>query len=102
MKVICDENFPLNPRQALVNGFAKAESEFIDLAEKQIPIDKSGSCANVVLLIGDICYIANVGDSRAILSMNLGARTLDLSRDHKPCDSSEQDRILEAGGSVYR
>ena len=26
-----------------------------------------GSCALVVLIVGDMCYIANVGDSRAII-----------------------------------
>lgn len=30
--------------------------------------ERSGSCAIVSLVVGDICYIANVGDSRAILS----------------------------------
>ena len=31
-------------------------------------VDRSGSCANVAFLYGDKCYIANVGDSRAIMS----------------------------------
>ena len=31
-------------------------------------LDKSGSCAIVILIIGDICFSANVGDSRALLS----------------------------------
>jgi protein phosphatase 2C family protein 2/3 len=29
-------------------------------------IDKSGSCAVVALIIDDVCYIANVDDSRAV------------------------------------
>jgi protein phosphatase 2C family protein 2/3 len=35
-------------------------------------IDKSGSCALVVFIYGDTCYIANVGDSRAIMSSRGG------------------------------
>jgi protein phosphatase 2C family protein 2/3 len=30
--------------------------------------EKSGSCAIVVMVVDDTVYIANVGDSRAILS----------------------------------
>jgi protein phosphatase 2C family protein 2/3 len=31
--------------------------------------EKSGSCAIVILMIEDMVYIANVGDSRAVMSM---------------------------------
>ena len=60
--VIQDEEFPFNPKQALRNGFARAEQElyeeFMNGGE-----DKSGSCAIAVLIVGNQCYIANVGDS---------------------------------------
>ena len=41
----------------------------------------------------DMCYIANVGDSRAIMSANGGEYTVLLSRDHKPNDELETKRI---------
>lgn len=79
-------------------------------------LDKSGSCAIVVLIVGDMCYIANVGDSRAILSAG-GATpgntlikpiiqgtpsVFPLSKDHKPCDEAEKKRIIDGGGQIYQ
>ena len=49
-----------------------------------------------------MCYIANVGDSRAIISQNDGNSRYSLTRDHKPSDKLEQKRITEAGGKVYQ
>ena len=73
--VINEPCFPVNPRQAIISGFQKAERAFVnkcyDPSTKQL-IDKSGSCAIVVLIVGDMVYIANVGDSRAVLSVNSG------------------------------
>lgn len=34
--------------------------------------DKSGSCAIVMLVIDDKVWIANTGDSRAVISSNKG------------------------------
>ena len=61
-------------------------------------IERSGSCAIVVLIVGEICYVANVGDSRAVLSMGGGKQVIALSRDHKPSCTDEHARIVNAGG----
>ena len=64
-------------------------------------IDRSGSCAVVMLVIDDVCYIANTGDSRAIMSVDGGKQVLTLSNDHKPTDKVEVERILKNGGQIY-
>lgn len=45
-----DENFPHNPVQAIKNGFAQAELQFLRYAEESGDI--SGSCAIVALVLG--------------------------------------------------
>jgi protein phosphatase 2C family protein 2/3 len=49
-----------------------------------------------------MCYVANVGDSRAVISKHGGKIIQPLTNDHKPCESSEMKRIIEAGGKVYQ
>jgi len=65
-------------------------------------LDKSGSCAIVVLIVGDLCFVANVGDSRAVLSGDGGKKIFPLSLDHKPSDEIEHKRIVDAGGQIYQ
>ena len=55
----------------------------------------------MVVIVEDMCYVANVGDSRAVLSGEEGNRVFALSRDHKPLDEFEERRVLEAGGKIY-
>lgn len=57
----------MNPEQALKNAFREAEDDFMQKNEIVIK-DRSGSCACLLMFIGDQLYIANVGDSRAIMS----------------------------------
>lgn len=64
--------------------------------------DKSGSCAVVMLVTPFKIYIANVGDSRAIMSENFGHKATQITADHKPSEFSEKSRIIAAGGSVYQ
>ena len=44
---------------------------YVDHSRKN-KVDKSGSCAIVTFFYGEQCYIANVGDSRAIMSSRRG------------------------------
>ena len=64
--------------------------------------ERSGSCASVVMIIDDTIFVVNVGDSRAIMSIDAGAQIGVLTRDHKPDDELEKVRIQAAGGKIYR
>jgi protein phosphatase PTC2/3 len=54
------------------------------------------------LLVEDIIYIGNVGDSRAILSCENGKKVICITDDHKPNQEGEKKRIIEKGGKVYQ
>ena len=126
--VIRDPSFPWSPKEAIRNGFAAAEKRFLELAytPKCIYIyiyiliagivNRSGSCACVVLIVGEMCYVANVGDSRAVLSGYIyniyiyiyisyrfgGTKIFPLSKDQKPSNEGEKERIYNAGGDIYQ
>jgi serine/threonine protein phosphatase PrpC len=60
--------------------------------------DLKGCTANVLLIKNGIVYVANAGDSRAVLSK--GKLAIELSADHKPDMENEKRRIIKAGGVV--
>ncbi|XP_041484040.1 probable protein phosphatase 2C 21 [Lytechinus variegatus] len=67
-------------------------------AGKEEPGSDSGSTAVVALLRGKTLTVANIGDSRCVLSRD--GKALDMSYDHKPEDDIELRRIEKAGGKV--
>jgi len=58
----------------------------------------SGCTAIVALVRKNKLYVANVGDSRCVLSRDGVA--IEMSEDHKPEDEPEKARIVKAGGEV--
>ena len=94
--------FPFQPKEAIIEGFERAEKEFLERAEATTPVDKSGSCAIIALIVGDICYVANLGDSRAVMSSEAGCKIYPLSKDHKPFEEEELKRIIANGGKIYQ
>ena len=103
--------FPENPVKAIQQAFDKCEKNFTETNQTKSKnqknkllsnYDNSGSCAIIIIIINDNCYIANLGDSRALYSYNSGNKFYQLSRDHKPNDPLEKSRIYKAGGSIYK
>ena len=52
----------------------------------------------VAVVKGNELWVANAGDSRAVLCR--GGQALALSEDHKPQSETERNRITAAGGFV--
>ena len=103
--------FPNDPIKAVEEGFNNCETLFIDsircenkskMKNNKEYSDFSGSCAIIILIIGDMCYTINLGDSRAIYSYDTGKKFYQLSRDQKPNDQIEKDRIYNGGGSIFK
>ncbi|AQK96679.1 hypothetical protein Zm00014a_031731 [Zea mays] len=83
-------------KSAMSQSYKKTDADFLD-TEGNIHVGV-GSTASTAVLIGNHLYVANVGDSRAVLSK--AGKAIALSDDHKPNRSDEQKRIEDAGGVV--
>ncbi|CAL5228991.1 g12230 [Coccomyxa viridis] len=59
---------------------------------------QAGCTAVVAVVKGNELWVANAGDSRAVLCR--GGQALALSEDHKPQSETERNRITAAGGFV--
>lgn len=66
--IFADASFPLHIKKAITNGFEKAEREIIRKVVNGEETERTGSCAAVVLISRKKLYVANLGDSRVIIS----------------------------------
>jgi len=98
-----NKNFPYDIKLALSETFEKIEADIYEQNKGKTlkEIDRSGSCALVAVLTESKIYIANIGDSRAIMSLNYGSKIKQLTVDHKPNNITEYERIIKNGGKVY-
>ncbi|CAF4092983.1 unnamed protein product [Rotaria magnacalcarata] len=84
---------------AMKDAYFKFDNEWKEENRNNNPDDKSGSTAISCLIDLERIYFLNVGDSRAIL-VSTDGRILLATKDHKPNDQAERQRIQEAGGTV--
>jgi len=85
-----------DPVEILKEAFIATERAFLDQA--LLSKDRSGTTALVVMASAKDVIVSNCGDSRAVLCR--GRKAVDLSRDHKPYQPDERERIERHGGWV--
>ncbi|KAJ9182014.1 hypothetical protein P3X46_006051 [Hevea brasiliensis] len=88
-----------DPAKAYSSAFSRTNSE---LHSSKIDDTMSGTTAITVLVIGDKIYVANVGDSRAVIAVKNGNRIIaeNLSNDQTPFRKDEYERVKLCGARV--
>jgi protein phosphatase 1L len=84
-------------KSAIAETYTHTDSELLK-GETSSHNRDAGSTASTAILVGDRLVVANVGDSRAVICR--GGDAIAVSRDHKPDQSDERQRIEDAGGFV--
>jgi len=95
-KLILKQNYSIQPIPSLKSGFKQLDHDWLSIAEKNNMDD--GSTVISCLIVNGVIYVANVGDSRAVLSSN--GKAIAMSRDHKPNREDEKSRIEKLGGRI--
>lgn len=85
-------------KKGIHSGFLCLDDKMRKIPEMASGEDKSGSTAVCTLISPQFVYIANCGDSRAVLCRD--GRPTFSTQDHKPIIPAEKERIQKAGGSV--
>ncbi|CAK9187732.1 unnamed protein product [Ilex paraguariensis] len=88
--------FLTDTKLAISKTYKQTDMDFLE-SEKDTFRD-DGSTASTAVLVGTHLYVANVGDSRTVISR--AGKAIPLSDDHKPNRSDERKRIESAGGVV--
>lgn len=81
---------------ALQKAFLRCDEQC--LSEQAASGESSGTTAVAVLIDHNDIFVANCGDSRAILCR--AGCAVELTQDHKPTDATEKARMESAGASV--
>ena len=104
--IYTNPDFPKNIEKSIKEAFIQADEDFLRNKNinynYSINFDTSGSCGLILLIVDTKIYIANVGDSRCVVSCHNGKIQRDVTRDHKPEFPYEKKRIYNNGGNIYR
>eukprot|EP01039_Chlorochromonas_danica_P002129 gene2129-2323_t len=95
--IINDPYFESNTSRAATNAFFRVDADFSSKAKPQGLTD--GSTAVVAIIARSHLYVANAGDSRAVI-VQKGGKTRSMSLDHRPERKDEESRIRKLGGTL--
>ncbi|XP_022090343.1 integrin-linked kinase-associated serine/threonine phosphatase 2C-like isoform X1 [Acanthaster planci] len=91
-------------KRCLLDTFKLTDEAFLKQASAQKPVWKDGSTAVCVMAVNNVLYIANLGDSKAMLcrfnEQTQKLSLIPLSKEHNPTMYEERMRIQKAGGTV--
>ncbi|KAK5976964.1 Integrin-linked kinase-associated serine/threonine phosphatase [Trichostrongylus colubriformis] len=89
-------------KRIFTETYKSVDEGFLAEARKTKPVWKDGTTVTCVLLLNDSLYVANLGDSKAIVcrSKEDGFSHIELTVNHNPTMYEERMRIQKAGGTV--
>jgi len=96
-------NFDKELKKCLIQAFKKTDDDFIEQASKVVPHWRDGSTLSCVIIINNILYAANIGDTKTLLirrDEGNKPKVINLSKDHSPTLYEERQRIQSMGGFV--
>lgn len=97
-----DHKTPASLISALTTGFFATDEKLKSHPDLQNGADEVGSTCVFAIVTPRHVIVANIGDSRCILSSANSKQTIQLSVDHKPEMEFEKARILKAEGTIFR
>jgi serine/threonine protein phosphatase PrpC len=102
MKVVVKDelvNLKIYNHETIIDALASAFKKIVDIIPQNIS-RFAGSTVVIALKFKQHLWIANCGDSRAI--MNSLLHSIQISKDHKPTREDEYKRIISYGGKVFK
>jgi len=99
-QILIKENWEKSPESALENGFQELDESWLNLATSNGYDD--GTTALCCLIQEGMMFVANVGDSRAVLCHN--EKAIEMSEDHKPIrqDEKKENRSIRWKNYFFR
>ncbi|KAJ4872293.1 putative protein phosphatase 2C 17 [Raphanus sativus] len=95
--ILKDGEFLVNPRRTIAKAYKNTDQTI--LSDTSSDLWNGGSTAVTAILVnGKVLWIANVGDSRAIVSRR--GKATQISVDHDPNNDAERNMIESKGGFV--
>ena len=99
INLIKHEDILKEPKKAILDTFNLMEQKLLEINSEQL--NKSGSCVIILFNKKKELYIANLGNCRAIISIENSKIINQISNDHILSIEKEKDRIKKLGGKIF-